>query len=138
MAITWRDELALGVPAIDDQHKELLNRFDQLLTACKQGKGSEELQHLLGFLDDYVLLHFRDEEQLQQQSGFPDAEGHRREHQAFVARLQELKQRVSTDGGVLVDHVLDANKMLLDWLIRHISVRDREVGKHLKSLETPR
>lgn len=138
MAITWRDELALGVPAIDDQHKELLNRFDQLLTACKQGKGSEELQHLLGFLDDYVLLHFRDEELLQQQSSFPDAVGHRREHQAFVARLQELKQRVSTDGGVLVDHVLDANKMLLDWLIRHISVRDREVGKHLKSQETLR
>lgn len=138
MAIVWREELALGVPAIDDQHKELLNRFDQLLTACKQGKGSEELQHLLGFLDEYVQTHFADEEQLQQQSGFPDFEGHRREHQAFVGRLQELKQRMAADGGVLVDHVLDANKMLLDWLIRHISARDREVGKHLKSLQEPK
>jgi hemerythrin len=132
--ILWRDELSVGVEQIDAQHKELLQQFDQLLSACRQGKGSEEVLHLLDFLDEYVITHFHDEEQLQKQSGFPDFDEHHREHQAFVAKLEELKNRMHNDGSVLLDHVLDANKMLLDWLIRHISVRDRAVGKHLKDL----
>lgn len=132
--ILWRDELSVGVEQIDAQHKELLQQFDQLLSACRQGKGSEEVLHLLDFLDEYVVTHFHDEEQLQKQSGFPDFDQHHREHQAFVAKLEELKNRMHNDGSVLLDHVLDANKMLLDWLIRHISVRDRAVGKHLKDL----
>ncbi len=132
--ILWRDELSVGVEQIDAQHKELLQQFDQLLSACRQGKGSEEVLHLLDFLDEYVVTHFHDEEQLQKQSGFPDFDEHHREHQAFVAKLEELKNRMHNDGSVLLDHVLDANKMLLDWLIRHISVRDRAVGKHLKDL----
>lgn len=134
MGIAWREDLAIGVEQIDDQHKELLSRFDLLLTACKMGKGSEEVKRLLAFLDDYVVSHFRDEEKLQQQSGFPGYEEHHREHEAFIERLAELRGRMRDEGEVQIDHVLDTNKLLLDWLIRHISVKDRELGRHLKSL----
>lgn len=132
MGISWRDDLALGVDAIDSQHKELLTRFDLLLSACKQGKGRDELLHLLNFLDEYVIQHFGDEERLQVSSAFPDYEAHRREHQAFIGRIAALKERMNSEG-VQLDHVLDTNKLLLDWLIQHISVRDREIGRHLKS-----
>lgn len=133
MGISWREDLALGVEAIDSQHKELLARFDLLLTSCKQGKGSQEVLHLLTFLDEYVISHFRDEEVLQRESGYPGYEAHHREHEGFIARLAELKSRFNSEEGVQIDLVLDTNKLLLDWLIRHISVRDREVGAHLKS-----
>ena len=131
MGISWRDELSLGVDQIDSQHKELLARFDMLLNACKQGKGGEEVLHLLAFLDEYVLTHFRDEEALQKQSGFPDYESHRQEHESFIGRLSEMKGRLAEEG-VQIDLVLDTNKMLLDWLIRHISVRDKALGRHLQ------
>jgi len=131
MGIAWRDDLAIGVELIDKQHKELLGRFDMLLTACRDGKGGDELRHLMTFLSDYVISHFRDEEVLQRKSGFPDYESHRQEHESFVARVKELKQRIDEDGEVLVDHVLDTNKMLLDWLIKHISVRDRAIGRYI-------
>lgn len=131
MGIAWRDDLAIGVDQIDSQHKELMGRFDMLLTACREGKGGDELRHLVAFLNDYVVSHFRDEEALQRKVGFPDYESHRQEHAAFIVRLTELKQRIDEDGEVLVDHVLDTNKMLLDWLIKHISVRDRAIGRHI-------
>lgn len=134
MGISWREDLALGVEAIDSQHKELLARFDMLLASCKQGKGSQEVLHLLSFLDDYVITHFHDEEVLQRESGYPGYEDHHREHEGFIARLADLKQRMHSDEGVQIDLVLDTNKLLLDWLIRHISVRDREVGRHLRSV----
>lgn len=133
MGISWREDLSLGVELIDSQHKELLARFDMLLSACKLGKGSEEVKHLFAFLDEYVIKHFGDEEVLQRQHEYPDYEAHHREHESFIARIAELKERMRDDGSVQIDHVLDTNKLLLDWLIRHISIRDREVGRHLKN-----
>ena len=133
MGITWREDLSVGVEQIDDQHKELLARFDLLLSACRQGKGSNELLHLINFLDEYVISHFGEEELLQKNSGFPDYDAHCREHAVFIGRLAELKNRMHAEGGIQLDHVLDTNKLLLDWLIHHISVRDREIGRHLKN-----
>lgn len=57
MGIEWRDSLSIGVKEIDDQHKQLLSHFDQLLKACETGKGREELATLLNFLDQYVIKH---------------------------------------------------------------------------------
>jgi hemerythrin len=133
MGIAWREEFSVGVEQIDNQHKELLERFDKLLVSCKQGKGRLEVMHLLDFLDEYVIRHFGDEEKLQKESDFPDYVAHRREHEAFIGRIAELKKRMHVEGEIHIDHVLDTNKLLLDWLIQHISVRDRAVGQHLKS-----
>lgn len=131
MGISWREDLAIGVEQIDNQHKELMARFDLLLTACREGKGGDELRHLVTFLNDYVISHFRDEEALQRKIGFPQYESHRHEHEEFILRLRNLKQRIDSDGEILVDHVLDTNKLLLDWLIKHISVKDRAIGRHI-------
>ncbi len=39
MGIQWRESLSIGNDAIDNQHKELLLRFNSLLEACQAGKG---------------------------------------------------------------------------------------------------
>lgn len=137
MSITWREELSIGVEQIDSQHKELLARFDMLLNACKSGRGRDELLHLMNFLDEYVVTHFRDEEVLQKQSGYPDYEAHRAEHAAFVTRVKDLKNKMTKDGEITIEHTLDTNKLLMDWLLRHITKRDREVGKHIRSQASP-
>lgn len=133
MAISWREELSVGVEEIDSQHKELIKHFGALLNACKEGKGSDEVRRLLAFLNEYVINHFSDEEELQRKSGFPDYEAHQREHIGFCKQLADLKQRIDSEGEVLVEHVLETNQMLLNWLIRHISVRDKAIGRHINS-----
>jgi hemerythrin len=131
MSISWREELAIGNQRIDEQHRELLQRFDMLLAACRRGEGRAELAKLLDFLDEYVVKHFGDEEQLQQTSGFPDFQSHQLQHLGFVKRLADLKASIRAEGEVQLDHVLTTNKLLLDWLVQHISTRDREVGRFL-------
>ncbi|MGB4598733.1 MAG: hemerythrin family protein [Trichlorobacter sp.] len=132
MSISWRDELAIGNSQIDQQHRELLERFDLLLTACRRGEGRTELSRLLDFLDEYVVKHFGDEEQLQRESGYPEFQSHQLLHLGFTKRLVELKRTIKSEGEVQVDHVLTTNKMLLDWLVQHISTRDRELGQFLR------
>ncbi|MGD0586444.1 MAG: bacteriohemerythrin [Oryzomonas sp.] len=136
MGIAWRESLAIGVPEIDRQHKELLSRFDSLLKACEAGKGTGELQKLLGFLDDYVVRHFSDEEDIQRNRNYPGYAAHKREHEGFIARLKTLQDEIKADG-VALHHVTETNNMLLKWLINHIAKVDGELGAYLRAHASP-
>lgn len=133
MGIEWRDTLSIGVDEIDNQHKQLLLHFDQLLKACEMGKGREELNKLLDFLDEYVIKHFKDEESIQRLRNYPGFESHKKEHQSFVARLKVLKQEISSEG-IALHHVMETNNLLLKWLIHHISTVDVQLGRFLKTV----
>lgn len=132
MGIQWRESLAIGVEAIDNQHKELLLRFDRLLEACHAGNGIDELKRLLGFLDEYVRTHFNDEEALQKLHRYPNYEAHKVEHNYFIEQLNNLKLEVQSEG-VTTHHVVETNHMLLKWLLNHISKVDLALGTFLKN-----
>lgn len=131
MGIEWRESLAIGVAEIDEQHRQLLHRFDRLLRACEAGQGIDELRPLIGFLDDYVIKHFGDEERIQQLHRYPGYSAHKLEHDSFVTRLHNLKDEVDQEGAAL-HHVVETNNLLLKWLINHISTVDVQLGRFLK------
>jgi len=133
VGIQWRESLAIDVEEIDAQHKELLQHFDRLLTACEEGQGMHELRNLLGFLNQYVQKHFGDEEAVQRQHNFPGYEAHRKEHGTFVERIKKLQAEIDKEG-VAVYHVIETNNLLFKWLINHISKLDKELGRFLKDV----
>ena len=133
MGIQWRESLSIGVEEIDRQHKELLQHFDRLLTACEEGQGKLELKNLLDFLSRYVVTHFGDEEAIQLHHNYPGYEAHRKEHDSFVARIRKLQDEIGQEG-VAVYHVIETNNLLFKWLINHISKVDKELGRYLKGV----
>ncbi|MDD5286406.1 MAG: hemerythrin family protein [Desulfuromonadaceae bacterium] len=132
MGITWRDSLAIGVEAIDNQHRELLSRFDRLLNACESGQGADELKSTMSFLEVYIKSHFNDEEALQKLHRFPGYEEHRAQHLYFIGRIRELREEVNREG-ILVHNVIETNNLLMKWFLNHISKVDSELGKFLLS-----
>lgn len=131
MGISWRDDLAIGDEKIDSQHRELIERFDNLLSACRNGEGKQELARLLDFLDQYVILHFGEEESRQRLVGYPAYPGHRVQHKDFIEKISQLKSRIASDGEIQLDHLLETNSMLLDWLVNHISTSDKALGEFI-------
>jgi hemerythrin len=131
MSLEWTESLSVGVDIIDGQHKELFRRFGDLIDACHEGHGKERIAELLGFLDDYVVFHFGEEEKLMQNYGYPDIESHRHEHATFVHRLQYLKQVFHAEGPTqtLVSKTV---RILLNWIVKHIKSVDLELGAFLK------
>ncbi len=132
MAIEWRENLATGYDTIDKQHMELFRRFNTLLAACNQGKGKEEVSHLLIFLNDYIRLHFAEEESLQFRSGYPGYEAHKAQHDKFRGDLQELEEQFAAEGATLA-LVIRTNQTLISWLIMHISATDKELAAYLQT-----
>ena len=58
----WTDDLSVGVELIDEQHKELFNRINDLVTAIKSATCTYKLPDVIQFLEDYIVKHFSEEE----------------------------------------------------------------------------
>lgn len=132
MAFQWSDKLEVGHELIDSQHLELLRRFNNLSEACRERRGSGEIENLFEFLDSYVQEHFREEEQLMRQTTYPDLIAHAIEHHEFIGSLQRLKEDMELKGAT-TGVVIETCHTLLNWVISHIHHRDTELGAYLKN-----
>ncbi|MDK2992590.1 MAG: hemerythrin [Clostridiales bacterium] len=132
MAIQWDQSLSVGIDKIDNQHKELFNRVNALLDACNQGKGKQVVGEIIDFLGDYVVTHFGAEERYMQQYNYPDYGAHKAMHDGFIDSFGQLKKKFESEGpGIQL--VLQTNRTVVDWLIKHIGNTDKALGTFLKT-----
>jgi hemerythrin len=132
MGISWGEHLATGIEEIDAQHRELFRRLNAFLDACDAGKEKKELVGMLQFLDDYVVVHFRAEERLQELYGYSDRARHREYHRGFVGRLTDLKRRFLLEGPTS-SLVKEINRTVVGWLLDHIAEKDRHFGAAVRN-----
>ena len=133
MKVEWQEYLSVGVEEIDQQHRLLFDSYNAFFTAYHEGRGGEELIRLFGFLEEYVAIHFSDEERLQQRIGFPDYQKHREEHLKLTGKVADLKVRLGNEGAS-PSLITSAGLLMTGWLIEHISIMDRAVGRFMKEM----
>lgn len=129
--IPWTAAIQVGVKEIDDQHKELFERINQCFTSLESGAKRSEIAGAIGFMRAYVLRHFRDEERLQRHLNYPQYESHKKEHELFESRLQDLSQRLIKEGPT-PEFVQEFEALSVNWLLNHIRVRDTDLAQYAK------
>jgi hemerythrin len=131
MIIEWSDDLVSGVAHIDSQHKLIIKKFGELLTACKNGMGREEAVEMVQFMHDYCLEHFELEEQHMKDHDYPYFLSHAREHRDFKQRFNDMSEDIDKNG-VSLQTVLYVNHNLISWFLGHIRGTDIKMCKALK------
>lgn len=133
MAIEWTPNLTVGVASIDDEHKKLFEMADQLFEAGRNNKTKEFISEMLDFLDKYTKKHFQSEETYMKSISYPGFDDQKKKHTDFIASLAKLKADfVASGGNILV--ILNANQMVVDWLLKHISIEDKKIGDYARTL----
>lgn len=127
----WHPSLSVGIELIDEQHKEWFDRAESLFEAGKQGRAKEYVGELLEFLDSYTKKHFADEERYMLSINYPGYDEQKRAHTSFIERLKKLREDYAASGGSLTV-IIDANKMVIDWLTQHISRMDKQIGDYVR------
>lgn len=130
MKYTLTPDLTTGNALIDSQHRLLLDTVNTLMDACSSGKGREQIQSTLTFLNDYVAKHFRDEEGLQTKSNYPGYPAHKQFHDGYRRKLAETTQ-VLTREGPSVKALGDLNGVVA-ILVSHIRTEDKRLARHIK------
>ncbi len=127
--IEWSDKLITGVREADEQHKKLVSLINELYDAMKQGKGIEVIDKTLDELVRYAGYHFTTEETLMSKYGYPELASHKREHEAFKAKIKEFLEKKAKGEATLTMEVMT---FLKDWLVKHIMGTDKKYGPFLQ------
>jgi hemerythrin-like metal-binding protein len=122
----WKDSYRLGVDRIDEQHMELFRMTEDLLNAVRDGATVEAYQKALGFLKDYVIYHFRDEEAYQASIHCSDMQAHKEEHRQFTQTVLDYEKRLKEDG-FSKKTMKDLAGTVTAWLIYHVVDTDQKM-----------
>ena len=122
----WKDTYRIGVDRIDQQHMELFRMTEELVSAVKEGATVEVYQKILGFLKDYVIYHFRDEEAYQASIHYSGIEAHKEEHRQFTQTVLHYEERLMANG---FDEktMKDLAGTVTTWLIYHVVDTDQKI-----------
>ena len=130
MVIVWNEALATGNEEIDNQHQEMFRRFNNFQSACKQGKGLDELSNLLTYLGEYVRSHFALEERLQIDHDYPGYLKHKEEQDGFIRTFRKLEDQLDTKG-TTPTLLIQTNMAMVNWLTRHFTWTDKDLANFL-------
>ncbi len=132
----WTQDLAVGIEPIDEQHKELISRINNLVAAIRNQICKYTIGETISFLEDYVVTHFSEEERLMSSHDYPDCRQHIAQHKIFMRNFEELKRGLALlDGGTKpgsYDLSVETNRVVVDWIRTHILHVDKKLGAYLK------
>lgn len=126
--IKWNDENNLGVPIIDEQHRGWVSLVNTYHFVLLRGKGFEIVNRNRAIvIQHYAEIHFRTEEALMREVGYPGIDKHIDAHKGLMKKIQGTVQEVIATGDPL-----EALKFLREWWLEHINGVDREFCEYVK------
>ena len=128
--ISWDARFAVGIPLVDDQHKELISLANVLYDTCRQGKEfvPEAFRTAASSAVEYVNRHFSIEEKIMERAGYPGLAEHRAEHKEFVKKVL-VEVRNFEEGKTFVPNRFVA--FLRDWILSHIALMDKKMALYV-------
>ena len=118
VSVPWRAEWESGERLIDDGHRRLLDRANDLLDVSLTGCSRDRLLEGMDALLSDIRTHFSEEESVLARVGYPDLEAHESLHRDLVRAAAELRAQSEDEGvdtGLLLDFIV--NRVVMDHLV---------------------
>lgn len=131
MAIHWEDNLSIGIPAIDEQHKELFAQFDKLSNVIEVGGKGEEVEELLRYLNEYGVTHFTNEEEIMSSYEYAGLEEQRQQHEIFKESITTLLEMLANNVPTR-KIAIRVDATLIRYFINHVRNLDAKLADFIK------
>lgn len=135
MYAEFDETLVTGNEMIDSQHKELIDKINELVRSCETKAELSTAVKTLNYLADYTDFHFAAEEKLQEEIGYPGIEEHKKKHEEFIRTIVELHEMLEEEEGPSKAFAEKVNEKVIEWLYKHIQGFDSSVAvyKNMRS-----
>lgn len=127
----WSEKYLLGVNAMDDEHKVLVDKINILVANLEsqyEKKNKISLYNSFKDLASYTREHFAHEEKFMQSINYPQYSSHKKIHEKLLDQVGKYGDQIQND-------TLDDQKLisfLRNWLISHIMGVDMQYAAHYK------
>lgn len=124
--IQWKDEYALGIAAIDDQHKQLFEIADRIYALIQNDLIMDKYDGIVEIIDelkDYTIHHFQAEEKYMESIGYKKLLSQKVAHNDFLQKMGEIDlDRIDNGQNAYLMETLD---FVVEWLGQHILKEDK-------------
>lgn len=126
--IQWRDEFALGVPAIDEQHRKLFEIANRAYSVLKNELLVDKYDQIVNIFDelkDYTIYHFSFEENYMKSIGYRRFLSHKVQHDDFIQKINETDLNKLDENQE--QYLIDTLEYVVDWIEKHILGVDKRI-----------
>ena len=135
--ITWDDAMSTGVPEIDVQHKEIIEKHNEFAEAlANYSFARQEAGDMLDFLQFYATWHFQREEQCFAKYQCPAAAANKQAHADFIRQFGHFYEQWHTEGMDL-DLIKETFAELGAWIENHILRTDTQLRPCVQGTADP-
>ena len=131
--IEWSDDIKLGMPTIDAEHRRLMDLTNHFLAAAEEEALMPQLAAILDELIEHARSHFQTEERLLDQCSYPQLMAHKAEHARLLTEARRLHDRFCLPEAS-TSLALEAAQYLQHWLLDHIVTSDKPFRPFLMRL----
>ncbi len=129
---SWDESLATGIDEIDEQHKSLIEKMNELADAVGENGDKKMAVEIIEFMEDYGQTHFETEEKHMKKYDFNRLSIQRDAHEKFTKNVESIKKRLEEEG--LTDEVVDdVNEYLINWFMNHIKTEVKKFSNYVKN-----
>jgi hemerythrin len=123
--IEWNVSLLLGIPEIDQHHRQMVQLLNTAYDDFRQGNSLPP--SLIEEVISCSSQHFAYEEGLMVESSYPKLLEHKEEHHLFSCRVLELQKNYRQTTNISIELLW----FLCNWVTHHIRETDAELGRFL-------
>lgn len=119
--LSWKDEFSVGIAAVDDEHKELIDLINHLYDELSQSSARHSAVRFFGDLLRAISSHFALEERIMRDHGYGRLAAHKNDHERLLSELRDMMDAYEVADTV---DVLELGPRLDQWFSRHFRTHD--------------
>jgi len=126
--IRWNEEFKIDVEEIDEQHKVLLEIFNQIVVSVEKKDEWMATASIVDSLIHHAYRHFATEERYMIKHQYPDLPLHIGQHLDFIKKVTTLTQEAKEKGPEKQKEMI---AFLAKWYYDHVLIVDKKYSQYL-------
>ncbi len=129
--IAWKPEFSVGDPAVDHEHRELVDLVNIAAGAILDGRPDADVDRCLGDLYRAISAHFAHEERQMTRARYDQLTPHKTDHERLLDSLRDIMDRADTADTADAATGLRLTEVLEAWFVNHFRTHDARLHRRL-------
>ena len=126
--LEWREQFSVGDPAVDHEHRELIDLVNRTARAIEEGGDASAIDNAFGDLLRAISSHFAHEERQMRDAAYDQLDDHKADHERLIDALRDIMDDTPAEPGRRADELV---QVLGDWFTGHFSGHDARLHRRL-------
>lgn len=124
--IKWKEEYTMGIPLIDEQHKELFKIADKIFELLQDKNFYDKYDNVIELIEElksYTVFHFESEEDYMKSIGYRKYLTHKVDHDDFIEKVSNVDfSKIDENQNA---YILEILEFVVKWINDHILEKDK-------------